>query len=88
MIRHRASGGPTMRHSAGPKTEATRKVGVTDETNEQLDRIEAQLIEMNSKFEWRVFWGVLGALIAFVVLGIVLGIVAVVFLGYTIAEVQ
>lgn len=61
---------------------------MTDETNEQLDRIEAQLIEMNSKFEWRVFWGVLGALIAFTVLGIILGIILVEFLRNTITELQ
>ena len=57
------------------------EVEVTNETNEQLDRIEAQLIEMNSKLEWRVFWGVLGALIAFIVLGIILGIFLIVVFG-------
>lgn len=62
---------------------------MTDETNEHLDRIEAQLIEMNDKFMPRVFWGVLGAHIALIllpILGIILGIVIAMFFGVTIAE--
>ena len=64
---------------------------MTDETNEHLDRIEAQLIEMNDKFLSRVFWGVLGAHIALIllpILGIILGIVIAMFFGITIAELQ
>lgn len=58
------------------------------ETNEHLDGIEALLIEINDKFMSRVFWGVLGALVAFALLVIVFVIVAGAFLAITIADVQ
>ena len=58
------------------------------ETNERLDCIEAQLIEMNDKFWSRVFWGVLCAHIVLILLGIISGILIVVFFRATFAEVQ
>lgn len=58
------------------------------ETNERLDCIEAQLIEMNDKFWSRVFWGVLGAHIALILLGIISGILIAVFFGAPFVGVQ